>query len=393
MSHPKNKVASSSNDDRLLEPVVRAADGAAPAEPCPDAELLALYAGQALEADERPGVERHVSGCGRCQATLVALVRAEAAEAEATGTPAGAVASWWAGWRWMVPVAASAVVVAVAVWVGQGPSDQVAESARMAENAARPEPSAPLAAEAPPAAMEPAASASPAAPRARAVAGEPREVKARPRADAPSAGELADRTRPTEDANRTAADEFRQARQALERDTQSPPTLAGAQAAREKAAEQTAPARQEEVAGATASAVGGMSPASAAPEMSGSRDARAASAKSTAATNALTGTVTYRTREALPAGARIDVRLLDVSRADVAAVTLARTEVVTNGEQVPVAFTLRYPPDAIQPGRRYAVQASIAVDGRVRWQTSPAHPVFADGAAATTVVVVVEPVR
>jgi putative lipoprotein len=103
--------------------------------------------------------------------------------------------------------------------------------------------------------------------------------------------------------------------------------------------------------------------------------------------------VTYRSRDALPAGALIDVRLLDVTRADIAGVILARTEVVTSGEQVPVPFTLRYPPDAIQPGRRYAVQATIAVDGRVRWQTGPVHPVFAGDAATTSVAVVVEPVR
>ena len=108
----------------------------------------------------------------------------------------------------------------------------------------------------------------------------------------------------------------------------------------------------------------------------------------------LAGTVTYRARVALPAGAVIEVRLLDVSRADAPADTLARVEVVTRGEQVPVAFALSYDPDAIQPRRRYVVQATIAVEGQVTWRTTTQHPVFVDGMAPTSpVTVIVEQVR
>ena len=62
----------------------------------------------------------------------------------------------------------------------------------------------------------------------------------------------------------------------------------------------------------------------------------------------LTGRVTYRTRQALPPGATIDVRLLDVSRMDVPAQELGRTVVVTKGEQVPVPFAIRYDANAIE---------------------------------------------
>jgi putative lipoprotein len=116
----------------------------------------------------------------------------------------------------------------------------------------------------------------------------------------------------------------------------------------------------------------------------------------------LTGTITYRARVALPPGAVIEVRLLDVSRADPStslragapADALARAGIVTRGEQVPVAFSLSYDPDAIQPRRRYALQATIAVEGKIAWRTAMQHPVFVDGAAPTgPVTVVVDPVR
>ena len=111
----------------------------------------------------------------------------------------------------------------------------------------------------------------------------------------------------------------------------------------------------------------------------------------------LIGTVTYRARVALPPGAVIEVRLLDVSRADPStslragapADTLARAEIVTRGEQVPVPFSLPYDPDTIQARRRYVVQATIAVEGRIAWRTTTPHPVFVDGAAPTTPVIVI----
>ena len=77
----------------------------------------------------------------------------------------------------------------------------------------------------------------------------------------------------------------------------------------------------------------------------------------------LTGRVTYRTRQALPPGATVDVRLLDVSRVDVPAQELGRIVIVTKGEQVPVPFAIRYDANAIDARRRYTVQATITIDG------------------------------
>jgi ABC-type transporter Mla MlaB component len=62
----------------------------------------------------------------------------------------------------------------------------------------------------------------------------------------------------------------------------------------------------------------------------------------------VTGTVTYLQRIALPPGAVLEVKLLDVSRADAAAVTIAQQLIEPAGRQVPIAFELRYDPSRIE---------------------------------------------
>ena len=95
----------------------------------------------------------------------------------------------------------------------------------------------------------------------------------------------------------------------------------------------------------------------------------------------LEGTVAYRTRQALPAGAVVEVRLLDASPAGATAMPLARQVLVTRGEQVPVRFAMTYASVVIEAGRQYRIQATISIDGRVRFRgTSPVG--FAPGADA-----------
>ena len=101
----------------------------------------------------------------------------------------------------------------------------------------------------------------------------------------------------------------------------------------------------------------------------------------------------YRTRAALPSGAVVEVRLLDVSRADAPAAVLGRVEIVTRGEQVPVRFALGYDAGVIDPTHRYTVQATITIDGRVAYRTTAAHPVLTNGAPATNIEVVVQDMR
>ena len=110
-------------------------------------------------------------------------------------------------------------------------------------------------------------------------------------------------------------------------------------------------------------------------------------------TAALSGTVTYRTRQALPAGTVLDARLLDVSRADAPATPLARAVVVTTGEQVPLPFTLTYAPAVIEQGHRYIIEATLTIDGRARFRTTTMHAVLQDGTQAGPVEIVVQPIR
>lgn len=108
-------------------------------------------------------------------------------------------------------------------------------------------------------------------------------------------------------------------------------------------------------------------------------------------TASLTGTVAYRTRQALPAGAVVEVRLVDVSRADPLGEVLARQVMVTKGEQVPLPFSMTYAPGALERGRRHGIQATISIDGRVRFRTTTAHPVPAEAAGAAPIAITLQP--
>ena len=77
----------------------------------------------------------------------------------------------------------------------------------------------------------------------------------------------------------------------------------------------------------------------------------------------LRGTVTYRERMALPAGAVLTVRLEDVSRQGAPAVPVAERTIPLDGQQVPIPFTLSYNAGAIRENGDYAVRATIRAGG------------------------------
>lgn len=62
---------------------------------------------------------------------------------------------------------------------------------------------------------------------------------------------------------------------------------------------------------------------------------------------AVIGTVTYRPRIALPPNAVVEVSLVDVSRADAPAITLAGQSIVTGGRQVPIPSSWSTTPTAL----------------------------------------------
>ncbi len=110
------------------------------------------------------------------------------------------------------------------------------------------------------------------------------------------------------------------------------------------------------------------------------------------AMTAITGTVTYRQRIALPSNAVVEVKLQDVSRADAPAILVASQTIETQGKQVPIPYSLGYDPSAIDPRMTYAVSARITVDGKLRWISTTMNPVLTRGAPANNVEIVVEPV-
>lgn len=146
----------------------------APGDACLDAETLAAWADEALDARERAAVEAHASDCARCQALLAAMVRTQPPPTAAV-SPFRTRPLWWLAA--LTPVAAALVV-----WfaVPQRVPVQQSQPEAFADQAA------------------PAAVPAPAAPAASAPAAEaPAEGRARELADA--------RQQPALDAERDVA--------------------------------------------------------------------------------------------------------------------------------------------------------------------------------------------
>ena len=98
------------------------------------------------------------------------------------------------------------------------------------------------------------------------------------------------------------------------------------------------------------------------------------------ATRRVAGTVSYLQRIALAPGSVVRVAVLDVSRQDVAADTLADTTITTTGQQVPILFALTVPTARVTSTGRYAVAATIYdPDGRQRFRTTDSYPVLGAG--------------
>ncbi|HRP07147.1 MAG TPA: YbaY family lipoprotein [Gemmatimonadales bacterium] len=94
---------------------------------------------------------------------------------------------------------------------------------------------------------------------------------------------------------------------------------------------------------------------------------------------AITGTVTYRERMALPPDADITVSLLDVSLADAPATTIAETTFTAGGRQVPLPFNITYQTSQITDNHAYVVRGSIRSDGALMFTTDQAYPVLTSG--------------
>ncbi len=102
-----------------------------------------------------------------------------------------------------------------------------------------------------------------------------------------------------------------------------------------------------------------------------------------AAPRVLRGTVAYRERMALPPGAIVEVKLLDVSLADAPSRTIAETRV--SGRRIPARWTLRYDSRRIEPRHSYALQARITHRGQLLFITTERHSVFTAGPDKTDI--------
>lgn len=105
--------------------------------------------------------------------------------------------------------------------------------------------------------------------------------------------------------------------------------------------------------------------------------------------NVVSGTVTYRQRSALPPGAILTVSIIDVSRADAPATTIAETRIPTAGKQVPLPFDLAYDRTKIVDRNRYAVRAEIRDGERLLFTTDTSVPVITQNNPRTVEVTLV----
>lgn len=94
----------------------------------------------------------------------------------------------------------------------------------------------------------------------------------------------------------------------------------------------------------------------------------------TAVADTVEGSVAYRDRMAPPPDAVLELRLLDISRMDVAADTLSMQRFAL--DRVPFAFSLSYDPALIDPRMRYSVQAVILSDGQAMFRSTQVYPVL-----------------
>ncbi|KLU79639.1 YbaY family lipoprotein [Aliivibrio fischeri] len=99
-----------------------------------------------------------------------------------------------------------------------------------------------------------------------------------------------------------------------------------------------------------------------------------------AATQAVTGTVGYRERIALPANAVVTVTLEDVSLADAPSKTITEQTFEVGENSSPFAYSLEFNTADIQANHRYAVRATIKVDGKLRFTTDTNYAVITDEA-------------
>jgi len=231
--------------DRAVEALLRRQQQTEPVRTaaCPDPEVLAAWAGNALDAVARENAEEHLAGCAHCQAVMAAIVQSE--PVAATAPP------WWSRLhlRWLVPLTAAAAATVLWVAVEPGvpdamppiaPESQAAQAERKDTGISEREavrPAAPIG-PVPESARSPAKQLSGQSSTGGAPAGNPagnREGRAQPREESPPAEALADSqilAKEVAPEGVAASDEARrQGARAAEKGAQAPPPTPAVDAA------------------------------------------------------------------------------------------------------------------------------------------------------------------
>ena len=96
------------------------------------------------------------------------------------------------------------------------------------------------------------------------------------------------------------------------------------------------------------------------------------------ANHEVTGSVSYRERIALLPGARVEVKLLDVSLQDAVATIIAEQTIEVT-HQVPIPFELVYDPAEIREELSYSVRATIYHGDKMLFTTDRVYRVLTRG--------------
>ena len=102
----------------------------------------------------------------------------------------------------------------------------------------------------------------------------------------------------------------------------------------------------------------------------------------------ISGTVKFRERIGLTPDSRLELKLLDVSVADVPAVEIV-VEAIENPGQSPIEFTIRYDAKLIDATHRYSINAKVFDRGRLILLSDTNVPVLTHNAAEKPRIVVV----
>src|SRR4030042_6615469 len=107
---------------------------------------------------------------------------------------------------------------------------------------------------------------------------------------------------------------------------------------------------------------------------------------------AVTGTVTYLLRIALPPEAVVTVRIEDVSKADVLAEVIGEQVIQTKGAQVPIPFSVPYDPDKIDDNHSYSLRVRIEDgSGKLLFINDTSIPVITRGNPTQDIEVILVP--